>query len=64
VTTPPAWRKASRSSTTGGECVEVANLDTAIGVRDSKAPEAGHLNLSPTNFAQLVTRVKRGDLDV
>jgi hypothetical protein len=42
----------------------VANLDTAIGVRDSKAPEAGHLNLSPTNFAQLVTRVKRGDLDV
>ncbi|MGI5324193.1 DUF397 domain-containing protein [Actinomadura nitritigenes] len=60
----PLWRKASRSSTTGGECVEVADLAVAIGVRDSKAPEAGHLALSADGFAQFVERVKRGELGV
>jgi hypothetical protein len=64
VTIPPAWRKASRSSTTGGECVEVADLDAVIGIRDSKAPEAGHLTLSPDDFTQLIHRVKRGDLNI
>ncbi|MER6814429.1 DUF397 domain-containing protein [Spirillospora sp. NPDC000708] len=64
MTPPPTWRKASRSSTTGGECVEVADLDVTIGVRDSKAPEAGHLTLSPDDFAQLIDRVKRGDLNL
>ena len=39
----PAWRKSSYSSDTGGECVEVADLDLGTGVRDSKHPEAGHL---------------------
>ncbi|MFG2085481.1 MULTISPECIES: DUF397 domain-containing protein [unclassified Spirillospora] len=60
--TEPAWRKASRSSSTGGDCVEVASLNTVIGVRDSKAPGAGHLALSPEGFARLVTAVKRGEL--
>ncbi|HEU5026946.1 MAG TPA: DUF397 domain-containing protein [Spirillospora sp.] len=63
MTPPPAWRKASRSSTTGGDCVEVAHIGGVIGMRDSKAPEAGHLTLSPDNFAQLIERVKRGDLN-
>ncbi|HEU5026947.1 MAG TPA: DUF397 domain-containing protein [Spirillospora sp.] len=59
----PIWRKASRSNTSGNECVEVAVLAGGRGVRDSKAPEAGHLTLSPDNFAQLIERVKRGDLN-
>jgi hypothetical protein len=29
------------------ECVEVARLPEGIGVRDSKAPDAGHLSVSP-----------------
>lgn len=32
------WRKASRSNGTGGDCVEVAHLTSAVGVRDSKNP--------------------------
>ncbi len=65
MTTPPVWRKASRSSTTGGECVEVADLAPAtIGVRDSKNPDAGHLTLSPESFSQLITAVKRGELNL
>jgi len=64
VTNPPTWRKASRSSTTGGECVEVAALAEGRGIRDSKAPGAGHLTLSPEGFSQLITAVKRGELNL
>ncbi|SFP18736.1 DUF397 domain-containing protein [Actinomadura madurae] len=60
--TQPAWRKASRSSTTGGDCVEVADFSSVIGVRDSRAPDAGHLALSPKTFSQLIAAIKRGEL--
>ncbi|OLT12461.1 DUF397 domain-containing protein [Actinomadura sp. CNU-125] len=57
------WRKSVHSADSGQEgCVELARLPLAIGVRDSKAPDAGHLVLSPSSFAELVTRVKRGEL--
>ncbi|MEU8117706.1 DUF397 domain-containing protein [Spirillospora sp. NPDC049024] len=61
------WRKSRRSGTGGAggqECVEVAALAEGRGIRDSKAPDTGHLTLSPASFAQLVIRVKRGDLDL
>jgi hypothetical protein len=63
----PVWRKSSRSGSGadgGQDCVEVAALAEGRGIRDSKAPDTGHLTLSPTSFAQLVTRAKRGDLDL
>jgi hypothetical protein len=44
--------------------VEIASLAGGRGIRDSKAPEAGHLTLSPDDFTQLIHRVKRGDLDI
>ncbi|TDC59018.1 DUF397 domain-containing protein [Actinomadura sp. GC306] len=34
-------------------------LGGAVGLRDSKAPDTGHLTMSPAGFAELVTRVKR-----
>lgn len=55
---PPVWRKSSRSTNQGGECVEVAALSNAIGVRDSKNPQGGHLSLSRENFATLVQRIR------
>ncbi|MGI5420180.1 DUF397 domain-containing protein [Actinomadura luteofluorescens] len=58
-----AWRKASRSNTQGDECVEVANLGGHVGMRDSKAPEAGHLVLTPEVFRQLVNCLKQDDRD-
>lgn len=58
------WRKASRSNASGNECVEVAVLPEGRGIRDSKAPDTGHLTLTPASFAQLITRAKRGDLDL
>jgi hypothetical protein len=42
--------------------VELASLAGVISVRDSKAPDAGHLTLSSESFAQLITAVKRGEL--
>lgn len=53
------WRKSSRSASNGGECVEVAQLAVGIGVRDSKAPEAGHLTLGRDAFRALVAVLKR-----
>ncbi|RAY15981.1 DUF397 domain-containing protein [Actinomadura craniellae] len=57
----PVWRKSSRSNTSG-ECVEVARLSTTIGLRDSKNPGIGHLSISPECFADLLARVKHGEL--
>ncbi|MEU8347259.1 DUF397 domain-containing protein [Spirillospora sp. NPDC048832] len=37
-------------------------LNDVIGVRDSKAPDSGHLALSPPDFAHLIAAVKRGQL--
>ena len=59
------WRKSSRS---GGfdnsDCVEVADLGGCIGVRDSKAPENGNLTVTVERFADLLLRVRRGELDL
>lgn len=52
------WRKSRRSTNQGGACVEVAVLPDAIGVRDSKNPQVGHLTLSRESFATLVQHIK------
>ncbi|MFD0851192.1 DUF397 domain-containing protein [Actinomadura adrarensis] len=37
------WRKSSKSSSNGGECVELASLPNAVAVRDSKDPHGPKL---------------------
>jgi hypothetical protein len=57
------WRKSSYSG--GGNddaCVELAKLAEHVGVRDSKNPDSGCLELRREPFAGLLLRVKRGDL--
>ncbi|MEV5827089.1 DUF397 domain-containing protein [Spirillospora sp. NPDC052242] len=54
------WRKSSYSGTqVGSECVEVARFAEEIAVRDSKAPEAGHLALDRQVFRALLAELKR-----
>ncbi|MFD9893969.1 DUF397 domain-containing protein [Amycolatopsis sp. NPDC059027] len=50
------WRKSSYSSGDGakGNCVEVALFPGLVGVRDSKAPAAGALAVSPKAWRHLV----------
>ncbi|TDD79641.1 DUF397 domain-containing protein [Actinomadura darangshiensis] len=51
------WRKSTRSDD-HGNCVELAALPHAIAIRDSKAPDTGHLTLAPRAFAALLAQVK------
>lgn len=53
-----SWRKASQSSTNGGNCVEVARVPRGVAARDSKAPDQGELHLSVHTFGALVTGIR------
>ncbi|TDD64704.1 DUF397 domain-containing protein [Actinomadura rubrisoli] len=57
------WRKASKSSTEGGDCVELARFPDTVGVRDSKNPHGPAFALSRESFRSLVRDVKAGKLD-
>jgi hypothetical protein len=55
------WRKSSYSTGDGGggECVEVARPHvTSVGLRDSKNPEARHLQVSVASFDLLMVMIK------
>ncbi|MEU7934483.1 DUF397 domain-containing protein [Micromonospora echinofusca] len=49
------WRKSSRSSGNGGNCVEVAdNLPGVVAVRDSKGPAGPALAFAPAAWRAFV----------
>ncbi|MFB4297753.1 DUF397 domain-containing protein [Actinomadura sp. NTSP31] len=52
------WRKASRSASNGGECVELAVLPEGVGVRDSKDPDGPKLIVGRDEFAALMAALK------
>lgn len=51
------WRKSTHSGGDEGECVEIADLNDHIAIRDSKAPETGHLTLTRERFAALLNHL-------
>lgn len=58
------WRKSTFSgSGTGSECVEVAEVDGDIVIRDSKNPDAGHLRFARTEMRAFVAGAKAGEFD-
>ena len=57
------WRKASYSGDQGA-CVELADLATVVGVRDSKDPEGPILTFDRQAVAALTTRIRKGELDL
>ncbi|WP_410810666.1 DUF397 domain-containing protein [Micromonospora sp. 067-2] len=49
------WRKSTRSSSNGGNCVEVAdNLPGVVLVRDTKDRDGGTLTFGPAAWASFV----------
>jgi hypothetical protein len=49
------WRKSGRSGGgSGGNCVEVAFAGPAVGVRDSKKPDAGALAFPASAWQRFV----------
>jgi Domain of unknown function (DUF397) len=54
------WRKASHSTTNGGNCVEVArNLPGVVAVRDSKHPGGPALVVTPEQWEAFCAGVQR-----
>ncbi|NBE82652.1 DUF397 domain-containing protein [Micromonospora rubida] len=50
------WRTSTRSSTNGGNCVEVAdNLPGVVAVRDSKDRDGAVLTFGPAAWRAFVT---------
>ncbi|MFI8549103.1 DUF397 domain-containing protein [Spirillospora sp. NPDC077959] len=59
------WRKSTYSQGGGTtDCVELASLDGAVGVRDSKSLSTPHLPVSRDDLAALLARIKAGGLDL
>lgn len=56
-----AWRKSSRSSASGDDCVEVAAIAPVVAVRDSKDPDGPKLILDGAAWRTLNHRIKTGD---
>ncbi|MFG2011871.1 DUF397 domain-containing protein [Micromonospora sp. NPDC048868] len=52
------WRKSSRSSGNGGNCVEVAdNMPGVVAVRDSKDPAGPTLAFAPAAWRAFVATI-------
>ncbi|MEV5573031.1 DUF397 domain-containing protein [Spirillospora sp. NPDC052269] len=60
----PKWRKSSHSGGDAGQCVELADMASGVGVRDSKHPEGGFLVLARGDLAGVVALIKCGDVDL
>jgi hypothetical protein len=59
------WRKSSYSSSTGGQCVEVAlSLPGVVAVRDSKNPAGPALAFTSDEWRAFLAGARDGELDL
>jgi len=59
MTTPAKWQKSSFSGGgEGNDCVEIANLNARVAIRDSKDPAQGALSVPTGSFAAFVEALK------
>jgi hypothetical protein len=56
------WWKSSYSNGNGGECLEIADLGTTVGVRDSKQSQGPRLALGAAAWAGFVAALREGRL--
>jgi len=52
------WRKASKSNSNGGACVEAASLCGIVAVRDSKNPDGPKLAFPPATWGAFTSQIK------
>jgi hypothetical protein len=58
------WRKSSRSSAGGPDCVEVALVPVGAGVRDSKNPSGPVLGFDGAAWGRFLGTTKHGGFDL
>ena len=58
------WRKSSRSGPYSDNCVEVAFVDSAVALRDSKDPTGPVLMFTPEEWLTFVGGAKHGEFDL
>lgn len=58
-TSRAVWRKGSRSSPNGDNCVETAPIKDEVAIRDSKDPDGGQLKVSTKAWRQFTDTVRR-----
>ncbi|QMU74139.1 DUF397 domain-containing protein [Streptacidiphilus sp. P02-A3a] len=61
-TLPVAWTKAAASGN-DNDCVELASLDGAVFIRDSKNPTGPALCFTPSEASAFLAGAKAGDFD-
>jgi len=59
-----AWQKSTRSGPYSDNCVEVAFVDDAIAMRDSKHPEGPVLIFTQAEWDAFVLGAKDGEFDL
>ena len=52
------WFKSSHSGGSGTECVEVAELGSTVGVRDSKQPQGPHITVRQDAWEGFITNLR------
>ncbi|MFA1546130.1 DUF397 domain-containing protein [Actinomadura chokoriensis] len=58
------WRKASRSSASGSDCVEIAQVAGLVAIRDSKAPDGPTVVIDRKTWRALTNRAHQGELEL
>ncbi|MFE7608107.1 DUF397 domain-containing protein [Streptomyces celluloflavus] len=56
-----AWFKSSYSNDTGGSCVEIADLNGKVGIRDSKDPHGPAFVLPVGSWSNFIRAVTNGE---
>lgn len=58
------WRKSTRSTAEGQNCVEIAAVYRGIAVRDSKDPEGPKLIFAGETWRRFTRNVRRGSYEL
>jgi hypothetical protein len=58
------WRKSTRSSPSGDNCVEVAIDGVRVGVRDSKNRDGSVLQFDARSWSEFLDGTKNGEFDL
>ena len=60
---PLTWRKSSFTGPNGGTCVEIAETNTGVLVRNSNHPDAGTITFTRSELAAWINGCKAGEFD-